>query len=71
MNRNNPVRPPTHPALSGEVWDGAAGFDNQSTNGRERPERSKFSRPVNARPVNARPVNADSPPLIFTSREKD
>lgn len=68
MKRDNPARPPTYPALSGEVWDSALpGFDEQSTkDDRQRPARSKFSRPVNARPV-----NTDSQPLIFTSREKD
>ena len=67
MNRDNPARPPTHPALSGEAWDSELGIDKQSTRDKsERPARSKFSRPVNARPA-----NADSQPLIFTSGEED
>ena len=62
MNRDNPARPPTHPALSGEAWDSDYGTDKQPTRDEsERPAKSKFSRPV----------NADSQPLIFTSGEED
>jgi hypothetical protein len=49
MNRGNAPQQPTYPVLSGDVWDGTTGFDEQTT--------SVVERPAKADPVNPHPLD--------------